>query len=288
MNTLTKKTGLILAILFAGSVLFAADDMFPEIEGWKLNRDTIVYTPDNLWELIDGAAELYLSYDFQNLHLATYSGNKNQEVRAELYRHSTPENAYGIYSAERMPDYNFIEMGVQGYTGPGILHFFTGHYYIKILSVGPGDVGEEGLKSIAGKVSAGLNQPGSWPAEISLFPAEGKAFMSDAYFASNFMGYGFFRSAFTARYTADGEFTLFIIHGKDGEAEAMLNKYKGLMKEDKIEQKEDIYEIQDMFNGKVYLSLKGDYLVGIMNAGNEAVAVEYIRKTMERIEEGIQ
>jgi len=52
------------------------------------------------------------------------------------------------------------------------------------------------------------------------------AFMSDAYFASNFMGYSFFQSAYTARYEAGGGFTLFIMHGKAGEAENMLEKYR--------------------------------------------------------------
>ena len=66
-----KKTGIALAILFTGSVLFAADDLFPEIQGWKLRVEKMAYTSLNLWELINGAAELYLSYDFQDLHLAT-------------------------------------------------------------------------------------------------------------------------------------------------------------------------------------------------------------------------
>ncbi|MBN1415422.1 MAG: hypothetical protein JW973_10000 [Bacteroidales bacterium] len=280
-----KRYVVILSILLTGSVLFAADRLFPEIPGWKLRVDPMVYSPDNLWEIIDGAAELYLDYDFLDLHLATYTGSPDREVRVELYHHATPENAYGIYTAERMPDYHFIEMGIQGYTGPGILHFFTGNYYIKIVSAGNIDVDEESLITIAGKISSSLNQTVSWPAETGFFPEEGKIYMSDAYIASNFMGYSFFHSAFTATYTANGEFTLFIMHGEAGEAEAMLKKYVGLMKEDKIEQRGDIFIVQDIFNGRIYLSCKADYLVGVMNAGDETVALEYIRKTMDRIAE---
>jgi hypothetical protein len=282
------KIAFILAILFEGSFLRTDKVLFPEIEGWKLSRDKEVYTPGDLWELIDGAAELYLAYDFQDLHMATYSGGQDREVRVELYRHSTPANTYGIYTAERMPDYHFIEMGVEGYTGPGILHFFTGHYYVKVLSVGSGEVGEEILMSIAGRVSSGLGQPGSWPEEVGLFPEDGKIAMSDAYYASDFIGYSFLHSAFTARYNHDGEFTLFIIHGKTGEAKSMMEKYLGLMKGEKVEQKGDIMVVHDLFNGTVYLNLRGDYLVGAMNAAKEEVAVDYIGKTIRRIKEGIQ
>ena len=50
----------------------------------------MVYTADNLWEVINGAAELYLAYDFQDLHQAIYSADNEREVRVELYRHSYP------------------------------------------------------------------------------------------------------------------------------------------------------------------------------------------------------
>jgi hypothetical protein len=109
--------------------------------------------------------------------------------------------------------------------------------------------------------------------------------MSDAYVASNFMGYSFFRSAFTARYSAGGEFTLFIMHGKAGEAESMLKSYLGTVKEDSIAKKDNIFVVRDPYNGKVVLSKKGDYLVGAMNAADEAAAMEYVGKTTENITE---
>jgi hypothetical protein len=280
-----KKTIILLAAIFSGSVLFAVDETFPEIKGWKLKVDKVVYTPDNLWEEIDGAAELYLAYHFQDLHQAVYAADNEREVKVELYRQDNPVNTYGIYTAERMPDYTFIETGVQGYTSQDILNFFTGCYYVKITSYGSKPVDEETLKSIAGVVSQSLNQSISWPAEMQLFPAEGKIPMSDGYVASNFLGYSFLRAAFTARYSAGGELTLFILHGNKGEAEAMLNKYTGMVGKDSIEQKESITIVRDPYNGRVLLSRKGDYLVGVMNAADEATAAAYIRKTIGIIPE---
>jgi len=278
-----KKSGLMLAALFSGTVLFAGEGAFPEIKGWKLQVDKVVYNTDNLWEVINGAAELYLAYNFQELYQAVYSAGNEREVKVELYRHDTPVNTYGIYTAERMPDYTFIEMGVQGYTGEDILNFFTGCYYVKISSYGGNAVDEETLKSIAGKVSLSLDQQGSWPGEIFLFPAEGKLPWSDGYVASNFLGYSFFRSAFTARYSATGEFTLFIIHGRGADVGPALDKYRELVKQENIIQKDSISIIQDPYNGKVYITRRGQYLVGVLNAGDEATALEYIGKSLEKI-----
>ncbi|MCK5463933.1 MAG: hypothetical protein KAI95_12985, partial [Bacteroidales bacterium] len=41
---------------------------FPEVKNWNLTVLPDVYTPGNLWDLINGAAESYLSYDFVDLH----------------------------------------------------------------------------------------------------------------------------------------------------------------------------------------------------------------------------
>ena len=48
---------------------------FPELKGWDLKVSEDMYTPANLWDLINGAAESYLAYDFIDLSLADY---KNQ------------------------------------------------------------------------------------------------------------------------------------------------------------------------------------------------------------------
>ena len=38
----------------------SSDSTFPEIKGWKLIVEEKVYTAENLWDVIDGAADLFL------------------------------------------------------------------------------------------------------------------------------------------------------------------------------------------------------------------------------------
>ena len=47
---------------------------FPEVKDWNLTVLPDVYTPGNLWDLINGAAESYLSYNFVDLHLGCILG----------------------------------------------------------------------------------------------------------------------------------------------------------------------------------------------------------------------
>ena len=43
--------------------------VFPDFTGWKLQEDQRIYTGKDLWELIDGAADIFLSYDFKDLRI---------------------------------------------------------------------------------------------------------------------------------------------------------------------------------------------------------------------------
>ena len=85
-------------------------DLFPEFDGWNLNVRDKVYEPENLWDIINGAADSYLSYDFEKLYVADYTNSQDHHIKVYAFRHSTPVNAFGIYSQERSRDYNFLNI----------------------------------------------------------------------------------------------------------------------------------------------------------------------------------
>lgn len=271
------------AIFFFGADGVAESKLFPEVEGWKMQEDLKVYHTSDLWELIDGAAEAYISYDFVDLHLAEYT-RTNEILRVEIYHHNTPEDAYGIYSSERMPDYPQVNIGAQGYKSTGVLNFLAGPYYVKIMTIGRTDVAEEDIVLLARKVNEQLGQPGKLPAVLDLLPLEGKEFLSDMYVSSDFMGYNFFHSAFTARYrVGDISFQLFVINNPNERLQEIIEKYKAAMKESQVVQKENMYIFNDPFNGKVFISVRNNYLAGVLNTDNESVAREYINKFLDAI-----
>jgi len=58
--------------------------LFPEIKGWEISGEIKVYTPETLYDYINGAEELYLSYDFQELQVAEYLNEKNASIIRSL------------------------------------------------------------------------------------------------------------------------------------------------------------------------------------------------------------
>ena len=92
---------------------------FPEMTGWKQSGEIQTFIPKNLYEYINGAADLYLTYDFQELKVAEYQNEKKASVTVDVYRHKTPLYAFGIYSQERLSEANFLDIGAQGYDEQG-------------------------------------------------------------------------------------------------------------------------------------------------------------------------
>src|SRR4030042_1401127 len=93
----------------------AADFKFPSITGWKQVGDIQTFDPKTLYEYINGGADLYLAYDFEELKVAEYQNDQKAAVTVDVYCHRSPTHAFGIYSQERFPGRKFIEVGVPGY-----------------------------------------------------------------------------------------------------------------------------------------------------------------------------
>jgi hypothetical protein len=250
---------------------------FPEVNDWSLTVLPDVYTPANLWDLIDGAAESYLSYDFMDLHLGDYENVSGTVIHAELYRHSSPVNAYGIYTAERSPEYRFIDVGAQGYLEEGVLNFLTGQFYVKLYSTDSGDEVQKDLQKIGQKISLHLDQDNSLPELLGLFPAEGQLSYSDQYIRENFIGFEFLHSAFTVEY--EGGFKLFVIQGKDAaEVQEMAKKYLAFTKQDIDPAKTDELTFKDPYNGDIPAIIKGSYLAGIIDGSENKEARSLLKE----------
>jgi len=241
---------------------------FPEVKNWKLTVLPDVYTPGNLWDLINGAAESYLSYDFVDLHLGDYMNASGTVIHAELYRHSSPVNAYGIYTSERSPEYMFIEIGAQGYLEEGVLNFLSGQFYVKLYSTDSGDEVQEALQIIGQQISGHLDQEDGLPEMISVFPPAGQKPYSDQYIRENFIGFEFLHSAYTVDY--EGGFKLFVIQGKDeAEIQEMARQYLAFTKQDIDPASSSQLTFKDPYNGDIPAVISGKYMAGIIDGSDK-------------------
>jgi len=260
--------------------------VFPEIAGWKQSEETQTFTPKTLYEYIDGAADLYLAYEFQELVVAEYVNDKKASVTVEIYRHKSPKDAFGIYGQERSADAEYLSVGVQAYLGQNILNCLSGRCYIKLSCYDTGSEGSEVLQLFAKKVVENLGEEGGLPSILGAFPAEGKVKNSEKFILKNFLGYSFFSSAFTADYDLSaGNFKLFLLEcGERDGCRNVVQSYLRQIKAPEQEAAEKRYTLSDPHHGVVDIVWKGDVILGILDAKDGDLRTRYLKLLGERLE----
>jgi hypothetical protein len=241
--------------------------VFPEITGWRQSGEPQTLLPGTLYEYINGGADLYLAYDFQELKVTEYLDDKKGNVTVEVYRHKSPTEAFGIYSQERLPDANYLNIGAQGYMDKNILNFLAGSFYVKINSYNTDSDDPGVLQIFAKRIEENLNERGGLPSLLSVFPAEGKLRNSEKFIARNFLGYSFLHSAFTADYDLFGKkFKLFLMACKDrNECRTIIQDYLRQVKSPEKEVVEGRHTLADPHHGTIDLCWEGIYVWGVLD-----------------------
>ncbi|MCK4943002.1 MAG: hypothetical protein KAS65_05460 [Candidatus Aminicenantes bacterium] len=293
-----KKTGIIVLIfwLLDFSGLFAQNreisfDIFPEMSGWQKKGEPEMYSPDNLFEYINGAAEVYLSYDFQKLITLSYSNPKQQSFTIDIYQHSNSNNGFGIYSQEKPQEGDFLKIGTQGYYEQGILNFFKDRVYVKLSAFDLKEIDRPLLEKIARLIDRQLPGEPLLPKTVSCFPSRGKIENSERFILQNFLGHSFLHSAFVADYLIkDEKFQIFIIETTTSQkADTILERYLAFLKRKGIEHQQDnsgAYRFSDPYyrsSGTMNLKKNSRFIWGFFS--ND---IQKVRTYLEAIEQNLK
>jgi Family of unknown function (DUF6599) len=277
---IVRIAAFVIAALQAAPSAPAADmaAYFPDLDGWQKREGATMYSPGNLFEYIDGAAENFLAYGFLRLAVQEYRNQQGQAISAEIYFHGTPENAFGIYGSEKPLAGSYLAIGSQGYGEEGILNFISDAYYVKLNGFDLGPAGVEILKTLAEKMVAAINGRNGLPQILEAFPAQGRVPNSERFILSDFLGHDFLGSAFIADYDRGGQkFQLFVMRaGDENEVRAILKRYASL---DKSASPRDIQPgfltIRDPYNGPVRLAWRGKFIwgaIGLLSGMDDLLA----------------
>jgi len=275
--------------IFAGYGLAAGEDnveltsLLPKVETWSQTEDPQTFFPETLFEYINGAAEIYLSYEFNQLIVAQYQkGEAEDNMAIEIYDMGSNRNSFGIYSAERYPENTFIKMGVEGYLEEGSLNFMVGRYYVKLLCFDCGEASDKVLKSFADEITNRVEDKGGFPDLLQVFPREGRAAHTEKYILQNFMGYGFLHDGYLVNYSIpEHEFDAFLIEGKNStETDEMLRRYLEAKGKENVEKISGGFHLKDRYYHNIFIAQVGNYLCGVMKIkdGSEELGKKYLNE----------
>ncbi len=185
------------------------------VKGWVKDGEHISYLPDNLWEYINGSAERFLEYDFEQVLVQHYSDSEGGEIKVEIYDHGSPLDAFGIYSRLRSQDSDFLEIGNEAFGDGYSIHFWKGQFYVKVSAY---DENNGRLDDFALHVAEKIEDPGSTPAETGLFDLGDYTGTNITYISKGVLGSGKLPPAFVGEYGVEQDSgKIFLFSLKDGD-----------------------------------------------------------------------
>jgi len=208
--------------------VFLTDSLFGE--GFAPAAGVENYNSDNLYEKIDGKADLYLTNGFLSLQTCRFAENSSLENWAEVYFYDMgkPENAFAVYSTQKRSDAASLNWTQFGYSVSDSVYVMFGKYYVEIfLSAEDGKLlnsAESAGKRISSAVSAGKSD---MPL-MDVFPTENLVADSFKFISADAFGCSDLKNIFTSKYNI-GDKTITVFLSTNAPAETYDKYYRFLL-----------------------------------------------------------
>lgn len=209
------KTALLAALLLVAIAVppaGAADLPHPVLDPlvakgeWRLLEPVRTFGTDNLYEEIDGEAELVLPYGMERLTVAVLgrTARPGSEVRLELFRMASPRDAYGIWSQYRYPDQEILRIPPsEAIVSDTSADFFRGETFVRIRSK-PGDGSRSEVVGISTEIVSLLSGSGAPPEEARVLDGlPGRVSGSILYQKRAMLGYECLAPGFEVKFSTD-------------------------------------------------------------------------------------
>ncbi len=260
-----------------------------DMPGWDRAAPVQFFGPDNLWEYIDGAADLYLTYGFQRVAAAEYmTADSARSLTVEVYRMASPLCGFGIYAAERSPEDSIVAVGVQGRLSENTLHFWKGPFYVKLTSFDVEPDVPQLLTSVGQLIASRIAGEFALPSVFACFPAEQRVPHSERYIPRHFLGHAFLHDAYRVDYRhAAAGCQLFVTAADSGtQALPRLVEFAKAQRQKVLTDSIDGVPVVCMGDDRwTIVGAKGELLAGAANVVDVEAAKVLLGKLLARLEE---
>ncbi len=237
----------------------------PKMQAWKITEEIEIFTPENLFERINGAAPLFIENNFREMTSMEYQKGENY-ITIQAYRHASPTDAFGMYTSERSEDLTFYPIGAEAQGDNMGLYFYVGSFYVKMSASEDTESNGKAMRQIAKLFAEKIDSQADYPEVFRKFPKEKSLPYTKFYTTTNYIGHEFLKGVYSCEYEDGGTtFQLFYMDGKSKEEmKTILDKYFTFTKQS-LDFSEGKLLLKDKYNGNILCIWNGQYLVGIFN-----------------------
>ena len=140
--------------------------------GWTGKGEAVRYRGRAIFDYIDGAGEVYLTYNFREVSVRRYERKDRAAIIAELYDMGTAQDAFGVFSWDRQDPEAGIGQGSE--FGGGLLRFWKGRHFVSVYGEGEGKEQERAILEIGRGLASSIAGTGEPPRLIRSLPDEGR------------------------------------------------------------------------------------------------------------------
>ena len=139
------------------------------VSDWLGASEIRTYNRDTIFDLVDGQADAFFAYGFEQVAVRSYQNASGTVLRVEAWQLATPADAYGLFTANRSGTPAAVGNG--GDTDPGRrLAFWKDRYFVSANATG--DIPDADLRAFAQAIVSALPAGGEQPAVVGKLPVD--------------------------------------------------------------------------------------------------------------------
>ncbi|MHC4645200.1 MAG: DUF6599 family protein [Planctomycetota bacterium] len=268
---------------------------FPAPAGFQAPGKTEEYATENLYEKINGKADLYLDSGFRRLFTRRFVNAADSGIWFEVYLYdmASVRNAFSVFSIQRRPDATAANIlhPQFAYRTANALYCTNGRYYIEMV----GSADSEPLFQAIVEARDNLRKNLAVDmvteiAELSLFPSENIVPQSFKLYLTDVFGFEGLTDTFAAKYQFDDEtVTAFLSRRKSAdEAAKVFEQYRKFLSDSggtESPAADPQTAFVDLYGVLEIVSIKGPFLFGIHEAENRDLAKRVYDMVLNRLSE---
>ncbi len=144
-----------------------------EVPGWFSEKEPRIAEGEDLYLLINGGADIYLEYGFRDAVFHSYETKNGNAINLEIYRMTSPESAYGIYTFKASTAGKPIDSGIEGWMEDYYLNFWKGNFLVTLICLDMEKETMDGLKKIAQSIDIKISMSSERPQIVDILPETG-------------------------------------------------------------------------------------------------------------------
>ena len=251
------------------------------VSGFEQSGPKRLYTPDNLFDYRDGAAEGYLIYSFTQMKgIDCKSGSTI--ISIDVSDMTDAESAYGMFSVNRDPRQPVAKTGMGAQVMPQSLLLAKGKYFVEIVETDGSTDSDQtaNLRAFAEKIEPLLEGRSTPPEEFSWFVPDSQE--SAKLVPESVLGLKVLKRGYVARYTT-GQAFIVVEQSPEFATEAMNKLRARFETSTPVKLADEAFALKAPYLDGICIFRKGRIIAGYANLPDPQSATAEAAKLLERI-----